>query len=194
MAKDQGDIIRRIASLLESGQTDAARALATKSANNGGAILTDAYVALQAPIAPLTWEVFGELASDQAESEQLPIIFPRPVELIAIRPTIRPKSFAPAPPLVAPSLDDVLLSVVIDRERQLTAQQQPATTSAAGAAFVTAGSLNLGLPRLLGQDVTSPTPQFAFQFRWRQGPNVFVSCSVSVAIFARYRDERSGGP
>lgn len=193
MATSPEAIIRRLASLLEAGRTDEARALAMKVGNDGGALLSSAYVALQAPIAPLTWEAFGTLASNQEESEQLPITWPRPVQLIAIRPTIRPRSFAPSPPLVAPSLDDVLISVVIDRERQLTAQQLPGTTSAAGAQFVTASNLALGLPRLLGQDIQSPTPTVAFQFRWRQGANVFVDCSVSVAVFARYRDDMPPG-
>lgn len=193
MATSPEAIIRRLASLLESGRTEEARALAMKAGNDGGALLSSAYVALQAPICPLTWEGFGTLASDQEQSEQIPIVFPRPVQLVAIRPTIRPLSFSPLPPLVAPSLDDVLISVVIDRERQLTAQQQPATSSAAGAQFVTASNLALGLPRLLGQDIQSPTPSIAFQFRWRQGANIFVGCSVAVAVFARYRADEVPG-
>jgi hypothetical protein len=189
MATSPGQIIRRIAALFEMGRSDEAGQLATKCANDGGAILSDAYVALQAPVAPLTWEAFGSIASTAQQSDQISIQFPRPVQLLAIRPVIRPASFTPAPPLVAATLDDILISGVIDQERQLTAQQNPATSSAAGAQFVTASNLSLALPRLLGQDIRTPTPTVTFQFRWRQGANVFVDSSVSVAVFARYRDD-----
>jgi hypothetical protein len=185
MARSLGQLLGRVANLYREGRGDAARRL-VEDATADGAQMSDAYVALQAPQVPLTWEAFGTIESDQAESPILPIRFPKPVQLIGIRPTIRPLSFLPLPPLVAPSLDDVLLSISIDREKQLTAQQQPGTTSAAGSSFVSAGALSLGLPRLLAQEITSPTPQLDFQFRWRQGTGVFVACSVSVAVYARY--------
>lgn len=187
-----GQILGRIADLFRRGKPDEARRL-MEGAVADGASMADGYTALQTPMVPLTWETFGTLESGQAESPILPIRFPKPVQILAIRPTIRPLSFAPAPPLVVPTLDDVLLSINIDREKQLTAQQQPGTTTAAGSSFVTAGSLSIGLPRLLAQEVTSPTPQLDFQFRWRQGTGVFIDCTVSVAVFARYLAQNDAG-
>ena len=186
-------VLRRLASLLDAGKTSEAKELADAVTRDGGLLVSDAFVSLQAPIAPLTWEVFGTLPSNALESEQLPVKFPRPMQLIGVRPTIRPlRPDLPVPPLVVPTLDDVMCSIVIDQERQLTAQQNPATTTAAQSQYVTAGSLALGLPRLLCQDVRSPTPQFYFQFRWRQGINIFTDCTVSMAVFARYRDDGRG--
>jgi len=185
MALSIASIIRRTQEFLAAGESGRARKLIDAAVADGAA-MSDAYVSLQAPMVPLTWETFGTILTTEQESPILPIRFPKPVQLLAIRPTIRPLSFLPSPPLVAPSLDDVLVSISIDREKALTAQQQPGTTSAAGSAFVTAGSLSLGLPRLLAQEIDSPTPQLDFQFRWRQGTGVFIDCSVSVAVFARY--------
>lgn len=188
-----GLILRQVCSLIEEGTPEAmrkAKKLSEWACRDGGALTSDAFAAQQVPIAPLTWEVFGVLQGNATQSEELPMKFPRPVQLVAIRPSVVPlHPELPAPPFVLPSLDDLLLSVNIDQERQLTAQQQPGTTSAAGSQFVTAASLALGLPRLLAQDIRSSTPQLTFQFRWRQGANIFVDCSVSVAVFARYRDE-----
>jgi hypothetical protein len=145
-----------------------------------------AFVALHAPVAPKTWETRVRYLSSEPESNLGKINFPRAVEVVGFIPTVVPVSFAPAPPLVFATLDDLVISIAWDQETKVTSVDVNLTTTAAEEAFVTASTTSILLPRLIGLRLTTPQPQLQIKWRWKQGPGVFVDSIVSLAAAVRF--------
>lgn len=146
---------------------------------------SDAFVAMQAPVAWRSWETSAPILSAQAESPGSAIEYPHPVEIVGLFPVIVPaKPNVPAPGLAVPTLDDMLLSVTWDQEQTATAGQDQ-TSQAGRSSYVTASGLSILTPRLWCIRIESPKPVLSFTWRWKQGPGVFVDSIASVQTFVR---------
>jgi hypothetical protein len=152
-----------------------------------------AFVALHAPIAPETYEAQGLLLASVDQSGSVPIAFERPVEIVGFRPSVSPRTpEASAPPTIAqPTLEDILVSVNINKKTQVTTSQQAAVLTTAGTTeqFVTLASIGVQVPRLVGFKLRFPQPQIDFIFRWKAGANAWDDAAdtlVSVAVYARF--------
>jgi len=145
----------------------------------------DAFVAMQAPVAWRTWESSTVLAGSSLESPTASLEFPHPIEIVGMLPTVVvQKPNVPAPGLVTPGLDDLLISINWDQEQQATANQDQTATSGRSS-FVTASSLSMKIPRLWCIRIESPKPVLNFVWRWKQGTGVFQDSLLSVATFVR---------
>lgn len=152
----------------------------------------DAYVALQAPVAWRTWEAVTTLSSSATDSPSSALEYPHPVEIVGMLPVIVPRlPNVPNPGLVVPTLDDVIVSVQWDQEQTATAAQDQ-TAQAGRSSFVTASSLSIIPARLWQIRIESPKPVVTFNWRWKQGTNIFVDSICSVATFVRPLPVRRG--
>jgi len=145
-----------------------------------------AYTALMSPMADRTWEAITVFPGASVESPLAPLTFPRPMEVLGFRMLVVPVSFVAAPPLVIPTLDDLLVSVGYDQEHVIT-NQQDQTTVAGPVQFASATALDMmNANRLIGLKLRSPQPEMQFTWRWKQGAGVFVDSIVSASVAVRY--------
>lgn len=148
-----------------------------------------AYVALQAPMAPETWEVVTDLPKAKEESGLAPLEFPRPVEIVGFYASIVPAAPLLVPVDPIPGLNDVLVSIQVDRKEQKTTRTDQRTGSASTDNWVTLGAMVVQPLRLLALCIGTPKPWIGFKFRWKQGANIFPDSIVSIACYARYYNE-----
>lgn len=139
-------------------------------------------VVLAAPLAPFTYECTATMAKANAESNQASIEFPWPVEVTALIPIIVPAVLPLPGGDVAPTLDDVAISIQSDQEEQWTQGQQTGNTSDN---FVTGTTLSILTPRLFRRCLYAPSPKLRIQWRWKQGPGVFTDSICTLAALAR---------
>jgi hypothetical protein len=148
--------------------------------------LEGCHVALSAPMANLTWESKVDLLKTDDESPNGLLSFTEPVTVLGFFPTVVPKILPVAGGSVAGTLDDLEVSVTVDKAERYTNSQVPQTVNAQEEAFVTASSLStLNALRLIGINVSSPTPKFQFVWRWKQGKNIFVDSICCMAVIHR---------
>jgi len=148
--------------------------------------LSGSHVALSAPFANETWESKVDLLKTDEQSQVGSLDFTEPVLVLGFFPIVVPKVLPVAGGAVAGTLDDLEVSVTVDKQERYTTQQTPQTVNAAEGQFVTASSLStLNALRLVGIKVTSPTPKFQFVWRWKQGSGVIVDSICTMAVFHR---------
>lgn len=177
------EVLRAIRALRDTpgGAGEILRQLEAKAKKS----LDDNFVAIMAPKADRTWDAVGTLASTQAESGQFEIEFPRPIEILGFHTVIVPASFAAAPPLVVPTLQDLMMSVAYNQENIIT-NQSDQTAGAGPTQFINADSMELGLPRLTCLRIETPTPKLQIKYRPKQGAGVFVDSIITVSTFVKY--------
>jgi hypothetical protein len=162
--------------------------------------MQDAYVSLATPKANDTWETSVDFITTDTESPVSSIAFPEPVRIIAMLPVIVPAvpftSFGP--PAVravnVASLDDVRISVTVDKKVAYTSQEDTSTTTTTAGpnAFVTASALSILLPRLWDIMIESTNPKIEFVWQWKQGPNIFRDSICSIACMFQWKNPRTG--
>jgi hypothetical protein len=145
-----------------------------------------AFVALHAPMAPLTWEARALLPSASPETNRIPLRFPRPVEILGFFPTVIDTDAATG---VSHTLNTLDVSLDINATDRVTSGEG-VSTAAGGTAgtFVTLAALGIQAPRLVGLKLRNSNPDMGFVFRSKRGSGVFNSALVTVATFARYID------
>lgn len=152
----------------------------------------DTYVSLATPKADDTWEGTCVFPGASAQSPSSSVDFQQPVRIVGMFPTI----VALVPPLASPipTLDDLLISVTVDKQDCYTSQQsQAAATTGSGASqFVTASALSILIPRLWDIKIESSNPKIEFVWAWKQGPNIFQDCICNVALLLQWRDQATG--
>jgi len=153
-----------------------------------------AWSAMQAPIAPLTWEVSNQMISTQLEGPRVRLDLPRPIEIVGFYPSIIVTGTNPA--LIDPGLNDLLVSIDTNEEERITSGQGITTASGGSAGtFVTLSAISAqstapGANRLIGWKLDAPKPNVGFTFRWKVGANRYNDALISVATFVRYMGDR----
>jgi len=137
---------------------------------------------LSAPVAPEEREAFASLPGATAQTDRIPLTFPRPIEILGYYPSIVVVGAG-----VVPTLDDLLVSIDFNLEEYQGASVG-LTTSAAGNTFTTLGSWKILTPRLICKTINVPKPDLGFTFRWKRGPGFFADSLIGMAVFARYVD------
>lgn len=146
------------------------------------------FVAVNSPVAPLTWEQRAILRSAAQQSERLNFVLPYPAEILGMFPTVIQSA---AGALVTPTADliDVALDVNLDT---LYTQANGISTPAGqqGGTFVTLAAMNSSggvnnAGRQFGIRLTQPNPNLGFTFRWKLGANTCNEALIGIALFTR---------
>jgi hypothetical protein len=145
-----------------------------------------AIVALYAPIAPRTLEVFVNYPGQADESNRIDVPFPRAVQVVGVRPSIVVTSDNQ---LVVPTAEDLLCALDIDQQDYPTANDGATVSSGARfGQFVTLASLSTDR-RFLGMKLTAPKPSVGVTYRWKQGSSVaavYEDCHIGLAFYYRF--------
>lgn len=155
--------------------------------------LDGAFFALNAPVAPLTWEVRTILPGDTLTSDRIPFDFPHPVEIVGMRSIVAPIP-GQAAGLIDPSAPTGLATDVVDV--QLDLDKQEYVTFAEGVStpggpnnsnFISLSAIDVQVPRIQCLRLTSARPQIGFTFQWKLGIGGFTwqDSVISVAMFIR---------
>jgi hypothetical protein len=157
--------------------------------------LDGAFFALNAPVAPLTWEVRTVMPGNQLQSARIPFDFPYPCEILGFRSVVAPFP-GQALGLIDPSSvtgdgrDVVDVQLDIDKKAFVTFNEgdqpdQPTTQPSQGS-FVSLSSVDIQAPRIQALRLLSPRPQIGFTFQWSLGVTVpFQDSLIKVAMFIR---------
>ena len=144
-----------------------------------------AFVALQAPLAPESWEALALLPGAKDESPTTLLEFPEPIEVVGFYMAIRPAA-APQVGQFFPTTDDVQVSIQIDRKVSIATLNDSRTNNTGTTPYVTAGAMSVLAPRMIGLCIDTPKPAIGFKFRWKAGPDVWPDCICTATVFARY--------
>lgn len=152
----------------------------------------DAHYAQYAPRTDVTREAIAVLPDNVANtigtaSQEVEIVFPWPVEVLAFYVSITPRdsTFARA------TTDDALVSLNIDDFENLAARTSTQTDANGPTQFVTLTNYSVLSPRVMELALTAPTPRIAVTFKWKpQDSNPFKSHNVSIAAFARRMNQK----
>ena len=146
------------------------------------------FVAINSPVAPLTWEQRAILQSAAQQSQRLNFVLPYPCEILGMFPTVVQSA---AGALATPTTD--LIDVAIDVNLDTLYTQANGISSPGGqqgGTFVTLAAIdsaggrgNAG--RQFGVRLTQPNPNLGFTFRWKLGPNSCNEALIGVALFTR---------
>jgi len=162
----------------DRNMTDRIRRMARRSFDG-------AFVALQAPMAPESWEALAVLPSAKEETPTTLLEFPEPVEVVGFYMAVRPAA-TPLAGQFFPTTDDVQVSVQIDRKVSIATLNDARTSSAGTTPFVTSGAMSILAPRMIGICIDTPKPALGFKFRWKAGPNIWPDSICTATVFARY--------
>lgn len=140
------------------------------------------FVAMQAPMAPDTWEIKVPLAKADAQAEGS-IRFDRPIRIIGILPIVTLTAAVGGD--VAATPDDLEVRLVVDGERNFTQGNQDVATGQR-ADFVTLSAMGILTPRLVGRIITNPSPTVTATIKGKRGAGVYAPCDVRLAFFTEY--------
>ncbi len=147
----------------------------------------DLHVPRVKPFSNDTWEASAFLPGTIIESEQEPIIFPAQCRVVGLYPSI---TINDTSSLVVPTVDDILVQLSMNKQRNYTANVGQTSQARNGDAFVTLGSLST-LVRDLNIVVDAPRPQASMKFRWKrfiQGTQIYRDVIVSLALYVEIND------
>ena len=120
----------------------------------------------------------------QIQSEQEPIVFPSECRIVGIYPSITING--PTEDLLIPTIDDILVNLSMNKQRNYTANVGQTSQARNGDAFVTLGSLDTRV-RDLNIEVLTPRPQASMAGRWKRFVNsaspIYCDVIVSIAMF-----------
>ena len=148
--------------------------------------------ALVAPCAPFTWEVFAELTGSDQATARIPIEFPRPVEILGMRPSVIAITDGA---LRVPTADDLLALVDANSERRYTnalGVSGPATGNAGSFATLASLSTQGQQGRLVRIRLENAKPTMGVTFRWKlavpapPAPAIYEDAHIGLALFCRY--------
>lgn len=146
------------------------------------------FVAINSPVAPLTWEQRVILRSPAQQSERVNFVLPYPCEILGMFPTVVQSA---AGALAAPTtgLIDVAIDVNLDT---LYTQANGISTPGGqqGGTFVTLAAIDssgsaTNAGRQFGIRLTQPNPNLGFTFRWKLGANSCNEALIGIALFTR---------
>lgn len=154
------------------------------------------FAALNAPVAPFTWECRADLAGNEESTGRIPMSFNRPLEVVGFFPLVSTVLPAAGGGLLNPGVGDIDVQLDLnDRDRFTNRFSTGLVSGAAGASHVALAALGAPLTqggRLLRIVATNASPDFGVTFSWRQfiqGTPLFESARISLAFFARYLSE-----
>ena len=141
-----------------------------------------AWVALQAPMAPDTWELRATLKKTDAQV-QGSIRFDRPIRIVGMLPIVTLAATTGGDPI--PTADDLEINLTVDNERNFTQGSQD-LSGGQTSDFVTLSALSILTPRLVGRVITSPVPNLSAVIRGKRGAGVYAPVDVRLAFFTEY--------
>ena len=139
------------------------------------------------PFSNDTWEASVSLLGSVVQSEQEPILFPDACRIVGIYPSI---TINDSSGLIVPTLDDIMVSLNFNQQRNYTANVGQSSQARQGSAFVTLNSLNTTV-RDLNIVVDTPRPQAAIACRWKRftpGTPIYRDVIVSLALMVEIND------
>lgn len=141
------------------------------------------------PFSNDTWEASVSLLGDRIQSEQEPILFPDACRIVGLYPSITLNDDNTG--LLTPTLDDILVSLNMNQQRNYTANVGQTSQARNGSAFVTLNALNTAI-RDLNIVVDTPRPQAGFACRWKRFINsttpIYRDVIVSLALMVEIND------
>jgi hypothetical protein len=150
-----------------------------------------AFAALNAPIAPLNWEVRTMFLSTTAVSERITLDIPFPCMFVGAYASVEPIANASG---VVPTTTSIDVTIDLNLHEYATNIQGTTTpvpngTPSKDGTFVTLASLSVQAPRLWGWVIPYRTAQVGVTFRWKQGAGVYCNSIVSITFYARNLQE-----
>lgn len=156
---------------------------------DGIADVSQEFSALAAPVAQYTWAIAPvTLLNTQDKTAIIPVRFSRPVEILGFDARVIPK-LPLAGSLAIPTVDVIDVYIDLDQAQKFTSQvddEGPATGFVPLASVLTSKD---GGARLVRIQPNAPSPDFQFQFAWRQfiaGTPLYEGAIISLAMYARY--------
>ena len=149
----------------------------------------DLHVPRVKPFSNDTWEASCSLLGTLINSEQEPIVFPGPCRIVGIYPSITING--PTEDLLVPTLDDILVNLNMNKQRNYTANVGQTSQARNGDAFVTLGSMDTRV-RDLNITVENSRPQASMAFRWKRfvssAAPIYCDVIVSLALMVEIDD------
>jgi hypothetical protein len=155
------------------------------------------YALVQRP-APYSWEAMTELLATEQESQNVRIIFPRPVIIVSAYPSVA--VFGGDDTLPFPTLDDILVKIEVDTgiERRLTSRFDSTINNGVGALpNVTLGSYRdtTGGARVMWYELGAEgsRPELQITFSWKRditGGPYFQDLFAALCFHCCFQDGR----
>lgn len=146
-------------------------------------------VALYGPKSPEDFQITAQLPAGQAQVQAPQVRFGRAVELVAMNPTVVPiQNPALFPALRVPTPNDILVSIVVENEKNLT-QGDGAQSTTVPSLYCQLSDFSVQLPRIVARKLNYPDAAIQFSFRWRLDPTSpvqFLDADIRVGLFTRY--------
>lgn len=143
--------------------------------------------ALNAPIAPFTWEQRAILLAADSQSERINFRLPFAVEIVGIKPTLC--DLEPSSDNALPTANDIDIALDINSSEYLTTTNGVSTAAGGrGGVFVTLSTIDVQAPRLFGLRLQYANPDLGFQFRWKNfnaDTPVYRNTLIGVALYCR---------
>lgn len=144
----------------------------------------EGFVALTAPLSPMTWESNVFFQGSVQQTNRVPFRFPRPVEIVGFMPTIVVPAGGAG---INPTPDDIRVQIDIDSTTYITSGDGVSTPAGGTVgSFITLSAMSVVTPRLLGFKLTAPAPDIGFTYQWKQAAGTYNNTLISMAMFARY--------
>jgi hypothetical protein len=147
------------------------------------------FTAKVVPVTVLTWEVADILLGANQETAGIPIVFPEPVEIVGLVPTIARAGAPAGGGLVLATLDDVAVELEANNHDRITNRLRGdgATITMSGTSFVTLAALDTE-KRSLRWCLTNAKPDVTAKFRWKpdvSGGAIFEDALISIAFLIK---------
>lgn len=145
-----------------------------------------AFAALNAPVADTSWTLEAELLGTVAETGDVPVRFTRPIEIVGIHVSVITKLPMASPALREPTVKDINVSMLSNDSDTWTKRL---TESGSGGNFALLESLGIQVPRLMRLRPGGDTPDFTFNFAWKQfdaATPYYEGAIISLTLYANY--------
>lgn len=139
------------------------------------------------PAANDTWGIQVQLDGDVELSENVPLIFPAPVEIVGCRPSIILAESIGS--FLAPDTDSIMANLQANQQRKYTNTISQTSQAQKGNGYVTLSSLDSD-HRDLYIDLTNSRPELSIQFRWKRwtGSQLYAGAIINVDFFVIIKD------
>ncbi len=136
------------------------------------------------PFAADTWELRAFLSGTDAETDRLPLNFPRPKLIVGVHSVVIRGSYGGGVAIPAP--EDILVLFDLDNMRRFTSEGQ-SSNAGQNSSFVNLSSLDTRYRDLL-IDCNAPQPVIGLTFAWwhfEPGTRRYEDAEIAVSFFVQ---------
>ncbi len=140
------------------------------------------------PAANDTWGIQVQLDGTDELSEEVPLVFPAPVQIVGCRPSIILAETIGS--FLAPDTDAIMANLQANSERKYTNTISQTSQATRGNGYITLSSLDSD-HRDLYIELTNARPQISIQFRWKRftaGTQLYAGAIINVDFFVNIKD------